>query len=206
MNYIKEMNAFHDRMMTNPVSVGAKVLWSTLMHVNNKARWVKKFSIAESLICGLTGLSSSAFKRARVELRDKGLITYQSRGTKAPMYQMVSLVMEGVGVGRDEEVDQEVSEAVVQQKKPKKLDEEETEELTEEVGEVINQEESQVADQVMDPLKKRKEMKIKRLQVLVIVIILLYFSRKISRNQVHKFLPKCVSGNLCLVKNLFLKQ
>lgn len=92
MNYLKEINAFHDRIVTNPLSVGAKVLWFTLMQVNNKARWVKEFSIAGNLICCLTGLSKSSFLRARAELRDKGFITYRSRGTKAPMYQMVSLV------------------------------------------------------------------------------------------------------------------
>lgn len=102
MNYIKEINAFHDRVMTNPLSVGAKVLWYTMMHVNNKARWVKEFSIAESLICGISGLSGSAFRRARVELRDKGFITYQSRGSKAPLYQMVSLVMEDEEVTAEE--------------------------------------------------------------------------------------------------------
>lgn len=133
MNYIKEMNAFHDRMMTTDLSVSAKVLWYTFMHVNNKAGWVKEFSIAERLICGLTGLSSSAFKRARIELRDEGFIVYRSRGSKAPMYEIVSLVR------KREEVVGEVK--------------------TEEVSEVVDEEMDEEADDVVVPLYKQNETK-----------------------------------------------
>src|SRR5699024_5717903 len=44
-----------------------------------------------TVVCGKTGLPPSTFKRARNELRDKGYITYRSRGTLAPVYRMSSL-------------------------------------------------------------------------------------------------------------------
>lgn len=62
------------------------------MHVNNRARWVKEFTVAGSVLCFKAGLPLSTFKRARLELRDKGFIVYTPRGMAAPCYEMVSLV------------------------------------------------------------------------------------------------------------------
>src|SRR5690625_4018750 len=96
MNYIQEINAFYARVETKPLSGSAVCLWQTLMHVNNRAHWVDEFTVAASVLCGKSGLASSTFKRARTELKEKGYIQVTSRGTKAPIYQVVSLC-EGVG-------------------------------------------------------------------------------------------------------------
>src|SRR5699024_12079533 len=48
--------------------------------------------ISASVLCSKSGLPLSTFKRARAELCEKGYILHRSRGTKAPVYQMVSLV------------------------------------------------------------------------------------------------------------------
>src|SRR5699024_10568670 len=92
MNYIQEINAFYTRKQTNPLSGSAATLWHALMHVNNRAHSVKEFSVSASVLCSKSGLPLSTFKRARAELCEKGYILHQSRGTKAPVYQMVSLV------------------------------------------------------------------------------------------------------------------
>jgi len=97
VNYVKEINAFYRRVETNAITGSATALWHTLMHINNRAGWVKEFSVAASVICAKSGLPLSTFKRARNELRDKGYLAYTSRGTEAPVYQMVSLVEDWTG-------------------------------------------------------------------------------------------------------------
>src|SRR5699024_11575153 len=76
---------------TNPLSGSAVCLWHTLMHVNNRAHWVDEFTVAASVLCSKSGLTSSTFKRARTELKEKGYIQVTSRGTKAPAYRIMSL-------------------------------------------------------------------------------------------------------------------
>ncbi|GAB3806645.1 DnaD domain-containing protein [Virgibacillus kimchii] len=92
MNYIKEINAFYDHMERNPLSASAVTLWHTLMHINNKARWAETFTVAAPVIRVKSGLTDSSFKRARIELKEKGYIDYQSRSrNQAPIYRMVRL-------------------------------------------------------------------------------------------------------------------
>lgn len=92
MNYIKEINAFHEEQLTNPVSGKAMKLWFTLMHINNKTCWKDTFTVAASVLCLHGKLSNSSFKRARTELRDKGYIRYESRaGNQAAKYEIISL-------------------------------------------------------------------------------------------------------------------
>ncbi|MBP1971347.1 hypothetical protein J2Z83_003486 [Virgibacillus natechei] len=74
MNYIKELNAFHNRLETNPLSASAANLWHVLMHVNNKPGWLKEFTVAVSVLCAKAALTESTFKRARAELDEKGYI------------------------------------------------------------------------------------------------------------------------------------
>ncbi|MBP2075886.1 DnaD domain-containing protein [Oceanobacillus polygoni] len=92
MNYLKEINAFYDRLETNPLSGGAVSLWHALMQVNNRARWKKKFTVAVVVLCYKAGLSESSFKRARKELYEKGYIHYEKQlGNQAALYEMISL-------------------------------------------------------------------------------------------------------------------
>ncbi|MEN1968543.1 DnaD domain protein [Lentibacillus sp. N15] len=92
MNYIKEINAFHDRAEQNPVSASAALLWYILMHVNNKTMWSKTFVASWPLLRLRSGLTESSFKRARKELKEKGYINYQSRpNNQAPVYRMIPL-------------------------------------------------------------------------------------------------------------------
>lgn len=95
MNYLKEINAFHDRRETNPISSAAANLWAVLMDVNNRTGWKKEFTVAASILCAKSALSESAFRRARMELAEKGYIHYESRGAnRAAVYRMISLVLD----------------------------------------------------------------------------------------------------------------
>ncbi|WP_449355165.1 DnaD domain-containing protein [Virgibacillus natechei] len=95
MNYIKEMNAFYNRIDFQPISSSSVALWHTLMHFNNRCGWKKEFSVAASMLQLKAGLKATAFKTARLELQANGYITFQSRGSnRAAMYQMISQQMD----------------------------------------------------------------------------------------------------------------
>lgn len=92
MNYLKELNAFYDRLETNPLSTSAIALWHSLMHINNKAGWIEEFAVAASVLCIKSGLKDSMFKKARNELSQKEYITFKSRGgNQSAIYQITSL-------------------------------------------------------------------------------------------------------------------
>lgn len=92
MNYLKEINAFHARQETEPLTMAAAYLWIVLMDINNRAGWKKQFTVAVSLLCAKTSLKEGTFKRARNELQKKGYIHVESQGAnRAAMYQMISL-------------------------------------------------------------------------------------------------------------------
>jgi DnaD/phage-associated family protein len=92
VNYLKELNAFYDRLETNPLSTSAIALWHSLMHINNKAGWVDEFAVAASVLCIKSGLKDSMFKKARNELSQKEYITFKSRGgNQSAIYQITLL-------------------------------------------------------------------------------------------------------------------
>lgn len=92
MNYIKELNAFYDRLETNSLSSSAIALWHALMHINNKAGWIAEFAVAASVLCAKSGLKDSMFKKARNELAQKGYIEFKSRsGNQSAQYKLISL-------------------------------------------------------------------------------------------------------------------
>ncbi|GGF17990.1 hypothetical protein GCM10010954_15960 [Halobacillus andaensis] len=95
MNYLKELNAFHDQVDMDSLSPSAITLWLTLMQLNNKTGWKKEFTLPASVVLGKSSLPETSFKRARKELKEKGYIRYTSLGrNKAPVYEMISRVIE----------------------------------------------------------------------------------------------------------------
>ncbi|WP_373893765.1 DnaD domain-containing protein [Virgibacillus sp. CBA3643] len=111
MNYIKELNAFHNQQETNPLSAIAANLWHVLMHVNNRTGWLETFTVAVSVLCVKASLTESTFKRARAELRDKGYIRFYSRGDQAARYEMIALILDGEASGFRGHVDDKVSDS-----------------------------------------------------------------------------------------------
>ncbi|ASK64206.1 hypothetical protein CFK37_19670 [Virgibacillus phasianinus] len=93
MNYIKELNAFRDRLLMNELTAGAIVLWYTLMSMNNAAGWKKQFNAPNAVVGQLSGLSKQGILDARKILMEEGLITCENgkRG-KAPIYELISLL------------------------------------------------------------------------------------------------------------------
>ena len=89
MNYLTRNNAFWDWATTNPLSTGQVSLYFALLHVCNKSNWTEWFQAPNQVLSVLTGLSRSGILKARNELKQKGLIDFKERGTKATLYKLI---------------------------------------------------------------------------------------------------------------------
>ncbi|WP_431803301.1 DnaD domain protein [Halobacillus andaensis] len=113
MNYLKEINAFHDEVELNSLTAFASLLWHVLMQFNNKTGWKKEFTVPTAVILAKYGLSESSFLRARKELEEKGYLTFQSGSRfQAPTYQMISQVKEQVMDDGEDTVKDDVTDRV----------------------------------------------------------------------------------------------
>lgn len=89
MTYIDLINSFWDMAMTNPLSTGQVSLYFALLHVCNRSYWTEWFQAPNQVLSVLTGLSRSGILKARNELKQRGLIDFRERGTKATSYRLV---------------------------------------------------------------------------------------------------------------------
>ena len=88
MNYIAQINAFWDSATTNPLSTGQVSLYFALLHVCNRSNWTEWFGAQNQVLSVLTGLSRSGILKARNELKQRGLIDFQEKATKATKYKV----------------------------------------------------------------------------------------------------------------------
>lgn len=88
MNYIALINSFWDSATTNPLSTGQVSLYFALLHVCNRSNWTEWFQAPNQVLSVLTGLSRSGILKARNELKQRGLIDFRERGTKATFYRI----------------------------------------------------------------------------------------------------------------------
>ena len=91
MNYIAEINGFWDSIGTNPLSTGQVSLYFALLHINNRSNWTEWFTVSNQVLSILTGLSKSGILKARNELKQRGIIDFKERGTKATAYKMLTM-------------------------------------------------------------------------------------------------------------------
>ncbi len=89
MTYIDLINSFWDMATTNPLSTGQVSLYFALLHVCNRSYWTEWFQAPNQVLSVLTGLSRSGILKARNELKQRGLIDFRERGTKATSYRIV---------------------------------------------------------------------------------------------------------------------
>lgn len=90
MNYIKQLNAFYELLIINPLSSSALCLYGVLLHINNKCNWISEFTVANSTLQTFTSLSRVALDRARNELIQKKYIKYKKgSGNQAGKYLIV---------------------------------------------------------------------------------------------------------------------
>lgn len=94
MNYLKQIVAFNERQLTNPLPPGQLSLWHALMDVNNRCHWQEWFTVANSRIELYTRLSRQGIDKARNALKELGFIDFKSNGMSAMSYKIVKLYEE----------------------------------------------------------------------------------------------------------------
>lgn len=88
MSYLSIINSFWDSATTNPLSTGQVSLYFALLHVCNRSNWAEWFQAPNQVLSVLTGLSRSGILKARNELKQRELIDFRERGTKATLYKV----------------------------------------------------------------------------------------------------------------------
>ena len=92
MNLFALMEAIYVKQLLNPGSSGQLALMWALVYVANKCRWKEWFTVPSITLMNLTGLSRQGILKARNQLRQRGLIDYRERGTKASTYRLTVFV------------------------------------------------------------------------------------------------------------------
>lgn len=77
MEYIKQLNAYNLKLITEPISPNARSVYMSLMDLNNRLGWVQDFSMSNGRLAEMAGLSVQQLNRSRQELIDNGYIKYQ---------------------------------------------------------------------------------------------------------------------------------
>lgn len=90
MNYLTEILSFMDRVIVERPSTGQICLWHALMYICNKCGWKKNFTVSNSTLQLLTGLSRKGVYEAREALKAMGLIDFLPNGTRATTYTLHS--------------------------------------------------------------------------------------------------------------------
>lgn len=97
MDYLKQLNAYRRKRLANPISSGAIALYTILMEYANDLYFPEQFTAANSVICGLSGLSLTRMQAARKELCDGGFLAYtKGRRDQCGTYRLVDLVQTGI--------------------------------------------------------------------------------------------------------------
>lgn len=92
ISYIDQLNSFHTWLLTNRISSSARLLWYSLLHINNSTGWKSAFNVSMEVLKADTGLSDSAIKRARNTLLQSGLIDFSTRpGGQSSVYSVARL-------------------------------------------------------------------------------------------------------------------
>ena len=90
INYIDQINAFHNWLQVNELPASAILLWYSLMHFCNKTGWKLQFNLALSQLKADTHLGTSTIQRARERLVKAGLIKIRHRsGCQSAIYKIV---------------------------------------------------------------------------------------------------------------------
>lgn len=94
VNYADEVSAFYDWLEVNELPQSAVLLWHALMHLYHKSGQQQTFTVARSVIEAKTGMKKDAYYNARNQLKIAGLIDFKTRGNKATIFKMNSLLSE----------------------------------------------------------------------------------------------------------------
>ena len=118
MNLLKQILAFNQRQMSNPLSAGQFILWHALLNVHNDCGKQEWFTVANLRLELFTGLSRQGIDKARNTLKQLGFIEYKSNGTKATAYKINLLYNDSLQPSLQDSsqaVDKEVAEQLAKE-------------------------------------------------------------------------------------------
>ncbi|WP_195267301.1 hypothetical protein [Eubacterium sp. 1001713B170207_170306_E7] len=96
MDYLKQLNAYRRKRLASPLSSNAIALYTILLEYANDLYFPDRFTAANSVICGLSGLSLTRMQAARKELCDGGFLAYTNgRRDQCGTYQLIDLAQAG---------------------------------------------------------------------------------------------------------------
>lgn len=96
MDYLKQLNAYRRKRLASPLSSNAIALYTILLEYANDLYFPDRFTAANSVICGLSGLSLTRMQVARKELCEGGFLAYSKGGkNQCGIYHLVDLVKAG---------------------------------------------------------------------------------------------------------------
>jgi hypothetical protein len=78
----KTAHAFYDWLEQNTLSTSAFALYFALLMANNKSGWTEWFARTNLALCAMIGVSENTLKKARNELKQKGLIDFKPSNKK----------------------------------------------------------------------------------------------------------------------------
>ena len=82
MTYIERLNAFYAFLKRQPLSPQAKLLYYTLLQIDNERGWAQWFGVTNAHLCMFIGIGEKTLIRARKELADQRLIDVQASRTR----------------------------------------------------------------------------------------------------------------------------
>lgn len=156
MNYLTIINAFWDWATTNPLSTGQVSLYFALLHVCNKSNWTEWFQAPNQVLSVLTGLSRSGILKARNELKQKGLIDFKERGTKATLYKLIIANSKQKSTQDSTQAERTIANSTQESKQAEKTIANSTQDSKQESKQDSTQAGKQVGVQNSTPLDKQK--------------------------------------------------
>lgn len=156
MNYLTIINAFWDWATTNPLSTGQVSLYFALLHVCNKSNWTEWFQAPNQVLSVLTGLSRSGILKARNELKQKGLIDFKERGTKATLYKLIIANSKQKSTQDSTQAERTIANSTQESKQAEKTIANSTQDSKQESKQDSTQVGKQVGVQNSTPLDKQK--------------------------------------------------
>lgn len=79
MNLNDQLDEFYSILDYKPLSSNAIALYTILLQIAKKTKWVSEFKVANTILTSKTRLNVSALQRARNELIVNNYITYKKR-------------------------------------------------------------------------------------------------------------------------------
>ena len=89
-NWISHLNGYRERRKLHPLTSHEITLYFILMEYCNELGWMDWFNASNGVIQGLSGLTRTAFHKARGDLASKGYIKYKDgSGNQSGKYLLV---------------------------------------------------------------------------------------------------------------------